>query len=37
MKIIVSRISNKDKVQNQYIGMKDGKLAYVFVSIIQKH
>ncbi len=36
MKIIVSRINSENAVQNQKIGMKDGKLAYVLVSIIRK-
>ena len=36
MKIIASRIYGKNSVQNQQIGMKDGKLSYVLVSIIRK-
>ncbi len=36
MKIIVSRINLSNGVQNQEIGMKDGKLVSVRMSIIRK-
>lgn len=36
MKIIVSRINLSNSVQNQQIGMKDGKLVRMCMSIIRK-
>lgn len=36
MKIIVSRISTSDYVQNQQIALKDGKVVCMLVSRIKK-